>query len=70
MFSQAVDQISISDSIPADDIIPALLIKTWDNGDKNLAQQVYRQAINLDARYTQITFLNHLTKGSFYPRAS
>ena len=40
-------------------------ISYWDNGDKNLAQQVYRQAINLDARYTQITFLNHLTKAAF-----
>jgi len=43
----------------------AATISYWDNGDKILAQQVYRQAINLDARYTQITFLNHLTKAAF-----
>ena len=43
----------------------AATISYWDNGDKNLAQQVFRQAINLDARYTQITFLNHLTKVAF-----
>lgn len=43
----------------------AATISYWDNGDKNLAQQVYRQAINLDARYTQTNFLNHLTKAAF-----
>lgn len=43
----------------------AATISYWDNGDKNLAQQVYRQAINLDARYTQTNFINHLTKAAF-----
>ncbi|MDY6898750.1 MAG: tetratricopeptide repeat protein [Cyanobacteriota bacterium] len=43
----------------------AATISYWDNGDKILAQQAYRQAINLDARYSQITFLNHLTKAAF-----
>lgn len=43
----------------------AAAISYWDNGDKTLARQVYRRAINLDARYTQITFLNHLQKAAF-----
>ncbi|MEM6403867.1 MAG: tetratricopeptide repeat protein [Cyanobacteria bacterium P01_D01_bin.116] len=43
----------------------AAAISYWDSDDKTLAKQVYRQAINLDARYTQITFLNHLKKAAF-----
>ncbi|AFY52780.1 tetratricopeptide repeat protein [Rivularia sp. PCC 7116] len=45
--------------------IVAAAISYWDNEDKTIAQQVYRQAINLDARYTQIAFLNHLKKAAF-----
>ncbi len=43
----------------------AAAISYWDSGDKTLAQQVYRQTIKLDARYTQIPFLNHLKKAAF-----
>ncbi len=43
----------------------AAAISYWDNGDKTLAQQVYRQAIKLDGRYTQIYFLSHLRKAAF-----
>ncbi|MEA5598476.1 tetratricopeptide repeat protein [Rivularia sp. UHCC 0363] len=43
----------------------AAAISYWDNKDKSLAQQVYRQAINLDARYIQPTFLSHLKKAAF-----
>ncbi len=43
----------------------AAAISYWDSDNKTLAQQVYRQAINLDARYTQPTFLNHLKKAAF-----
>lgn len=48
--------------------IVAAAISYWDNEDKNLAQQVYRQAINLDGRYNQIYFLNHLQKAAFTPQ--
>jgi Flp pilus assembly protein TadD len=43
----------------------AAAISYWDSDDKIIAQQVYRQAINLDARYTQVPFLNHLKKAAF-----
>ncbi|MEO0684718.1 MAG: tetratricopeptide repeat protein [Cyanobacteria bacterium J06649_11] len=43
----------------------AAAISYWDSDDKNLAQQVYRQAIKLDTRYTQVAFLNHLKKAAF-----
>lgn len=43
----------------------AAAISHWDSENKTLAQQTYRQAINLDARYTQINFLNHLKKAAF-----
>lgn len=43
----------------------AAAISYWDNGDKTLAQQIYRQAIKLDGRYTQIPFLSHLKKAAF-----
>lgn len=43
----------------------AAAISYWDSDDKNVAQQVYRQAIKLDARYTQTNFLNHLKKAAF-----
>ena len=40
-------------------------ISYWDNGDKSLAKEFYHQAINLDSRYTQTSFLNHLKKAAF-----
>ncbi len=43
----------------------AATISYWDSGNKTLAQQVYHQAITLDARYNQIHFLNHLRKAAF-----
>lgn len=43
----------------------AAAISYWNSDDKIFAQQVYRQAIKLDARYTQTNFLNHLKKAAF-----
>jgi Flp pilus assembly protein TadD len=43
----------------------AAAISYWDNEEKTLSQQLYRQAINLDGRYNQITFLSHLKKAAF-----
>ncbi|MEO1378016.1 MAG: tetratricopeptide repeat protein [Cyanobacteria bacterium J06635_10] len=45
----------------------AAAISYWDSDDKINAQQIYRQAINLDARYSQKSFLNHLQKAAFTP---
>ncbi|MEM9926670.1 MAG: tetratricopeptide repeat protein [Cyanobacteria bacterium P01_D01_bin.50] len=46
----------------------AAAISYWDSDDKRNAQQVYRQAINLDGRYTQTSFLSHLQKAAFTPK--
>ncbi len=43
----------------------AAAISYWDSEDKTIAKKVYRQAINLDTRYTKIAFLNHLKKAAF-----
>ncbi|MGD1909756.1 MAG: tetratricopeptide repeat protein [Rivularia sp. (in: cyanobacteria)] len=45
----------------------AAAISYWDSDDKIDAQQVYRQAINLDVRYSQSSFLSHLQKAAFTP---
>lgn len=43
----------------------AAAISYWDSEDKTIAKKVYRQAINLDSRYTQIAFLKHLKQAAF-----
>lgn len=45
----------------------AQAIAQWDSGNPALAQQVYRQAINLDPRYRDRPFLDHLQKAGFSP---
>ncbi len=37
----------------------------WDNGNQSLAQNTYRQAINLDARYRNSEFLANLKQAAF-----
>lgn len=43
----------------------ASAIASWDSGDKNTAKQVYSKAINLDPRYRQQAYLNHLILAAF-----
>ncbi|MBD2775023.1 tetratricopeptide repeat protein [Iningainema tapete] len=43
----------------------ASAIAYWDSGDKKTAKQVYTKAINLDSRYSDRTFLNHLKQAAF-----
>jgi Flp pilus assembly protein TadD len=43
----------------------ALAIAHWANGDRAKARQAYQQAIDLDRRYENSTFLNHLTEAGF-----
>lgn len=42
-------------------------IAYWDSGDKNTATQVYKKTIQLDSRYNDRTFLNHLKQAAFTP---
>lgn len=37
----------------------------WDNGNQSLAENTYRQAINLDARYRNSEFLANLKQAAF-----
>lgn len=43
----------------------ALAIAYWDKGDRTLAKQIYAKARNLDPRYNNPTFLDHLQKAGF-----
>lgn len=43
----------------------ALAIAHWDSHKPALAQQAYRQALNLDPRYSDRTFLAHLQEAGF-----
>lgn len=43
----------------------ATAIAYWDSGERRLAQKAYRQAINLDPRYRDRTFLGHLKQAGF-----
>ena len=43
----------------------ALAIIYWDKGDKKMARQSYQKAIDLDSRYRQRWFLEHLEKAGF-----
>jgi Flp pilus assembly protein TadD len=43
----------------------ALALAHWGNGDRALAQQVYRQAIGVDGRYGDSGFLNYLNEAGF-----
>lgn len=43
----------------------ASAIAYWDNGDKDTAKKAYIKAINLDSRYRDKTFLNHLKQAAF-----
>jgi Flp pilus assembly protein TadD len=43
----------------------ASAIAYWDSGDKDTAKKVYTKAINLDSRYNNKTFLNHLKQAAF-----
>lgn len=43
----------------------ATAMSYWDSGDRLLAQKAYRQAINLDPRYRDRTFLSHLKQAGF-----
>lgn len=43
----------------------ALAIAYWDSGDRIQAKLAYRQAQNLDLRYSSGSFLNHLKKAGF-----
>ncbi len=45
----------------------ATAITYWDSGNHLLAQKTYRQAINLDSRYRDRTFLTHLKQAGFSP---
>lgn len=45
--------------------VVALAIAHWDNGETAIAHQVYRQAIELDPRYDDPTFLSYLNKAGF-----
>ena len=42
-------------------------ISYWDSGDRIFAQKAYYQAIKLDPRYKNFTFLNHLKQAAFTP---
>jgi Flp pilus assembly protein TadD len=43
----------------------ALAIAQWDGGQQAIAQQTYQQAIDLDARYRNKTFLTYLNQSGF-----
>jgi Flp pilus assembly protein TadD len=43
----------------------ALAIAHWETGDRAIGQQVYQQAIRLDARYRNSAFLNQLQDAGF-----
>ena len=43
----------------------ALALAHWDSGDRTQAKLAYRQAQNLDLRYSSGSFLNHLKKAGF-----
>lgn len=43
----------------------ALAIAHWEQGDQEKAQQAYQQAIDLDTRYTDSTFLQYLNEAGF-----
>jgi Flp pilus assembly protein TadD len=43
----------------------ALAIAHWSNGDSPAAQQAYRQAVALDARYNSLDFLQYLDEAGF-----
>jgi len=43
----------------------ALAIAHWGNSEKNQAQQAYRQALNVDPRYGDASFLNYLDEAGF-----
>ncbi|MBF2080223.1 MAG: tetratricopeptide repeat protein [Synechococcales cyanobacterium T60_A2020_003] len=45
----------------------ALAIAHWSNGDVKQAQEIYRQAIAVDGRYTDAAFLDYLTEAAFSP---
>lgn len=45
--------------------IVARAIAHWDSGDRSSAKLTYRHAQNLDGRYGDRTFLNHLKKAGF-----
>ena len=43
----------------------ALSLAYWQSGERSAAQAAYRQAYNLDARYRDRIFLNHLKQAGF-----
>lgn len=43
----------------------ALALVYWDKGDKSLAKETYQKAINLDSRYRESWFLEHLKEAGF-----
>lgn len=43
----------------------ALALAYWSKGDRTAARQAYQQALDLDGRYREIVFLNHLTEAGF-----
>ena len=43
----------------------ALAIAHWGNGDRPLAQQAYQQAVAVDGRYRDSSFLNYLNEAGF-----
>jgi Flp pilus assembly protein TadD len=45
----------------------ALSLAYWQSGDRAAAQVAYRQAYNLDVRYRDRFFLNHLQQAGFSP---
>lgn len=45
----------------------AVAIAYWDSGERLLAQKAYRQALNLDPRYSDRTFLAHLKEAGYSP---
>jgi Flp pilus assembly protein TadD len=45
--------------------VVASAIAYWDSGNKDTAKKVYTQAINLDSRYSNKTFLTHLKQAAF-----
>ena len=45
----------------------ALSLAHWQSGDRSAAQAAYQKAYNLDARYRDRVFLNHLQQAGFSP---
>jgi tetratricopeptide (TPR) repeat protein len=43
----------------------ASAISYWDSGNKTFAKGVYNKAINLDSRYSDSVYLNHLKEAAF-----